>query len=148
MFRPLSSPTGRLMAGLAITLAAVGIFSSWTLWRIAGLQDLQTHIVERNRRDSLQLLRIQNDLNQLGLVTRDMLSGEEPYPVEAWRPQFERMKRDLADGLATEQRLAPADRSADRERYLADSLRQFWSTLDQAFALAAGGHDRDAREMI
>jgi len=136
------------MAGLAITLAAVAVFSSWTLWRIAGLQDLQTRIVDRSRRDSLQLLRIQNDLNELGLAMRDMLSGDEPYPMQAWRAQFERMKRDLADGFQTEQKLAPAERSPDREHYLADSLHQFWSTLDQAFALAAAGHENNAREIV
>src|SRR5579884_2952746 len=148
MFRQLSSPTGRLMAGLAVTLAAVAVFSSWALWQIAGLRDLQTRIVDRSRRDSLQLLRIQNDLNQLGLVMRDMLAGDEPYPLEAWKPQFERMKLDLADALETERRLAPAERSPDRQHYLADSLAQFWSTLDQAFAAAAAGHDQQARQMI
>jgi len=136
------------MAGLVVTLAAVAVFSSWALWQIAGLRDLQTRIVDRSRRDSLQLLRIQNDLNQLGLVMRDMLAGDEPYPLEAWKPQFERMKLDLADALETERRLAPAERSPDRQHYLADSLAQFWSTLDQAFAAAAAGHDQQARQMI
>lgn len=148
MFRPFSSPTGRLVAGLAVTLAAVAIFSCYALWQISGLSDLQTRIVDRNRRDSLQLLRIQNDLNQLGLVMRDMLSGDEPYPMEAWKGQFARMKLDLADALRTESRLAPAERSPDRQHYLADSLNQFWSTLDQAFVLAANGNERDAREMV
>jgi signal transduction histidine kinase len=136
------------MAGLVVTLAAVAVFSSWTLWQLAGLKDLQTRIVERNRRDSLQLLRIQNDLGELGQVLRDMLSGDEPYPMEAWRAQFERIKRDLADALQTERGLAPAQRSPDRENYLAHSLAQFWSTLDQAFALAAAGQEQTAREMI
>jgi signal transduction histidine kinase len=136
------------MAGLAVTLAAVAVFSSWTFWQIARLEDLQTRIVDRNRRDSLQLLRIQSDLDQLGLVMRDMLSGDEPYPMDAWKAQFERLKRDLDDGLRTEQRLAPAERSPDRQHYLTDSLTQFWSTLEQAFALSAAGHEREGREMI
>ena len=148
MSRPLSSPTGRLMAGLAVTLAAVAIFSSYALWQIAGLRDLQTRIVDRNRRDSLQLLRIQNVVNQLGLTMRDMLSGEEPYPMQAFKPQFDRMKRDLDDALHTERRLAPPERSSDRENYLADSLAQFWSTLDQAFALAASGKEPAARKIV
>ena len=148
MSRPFSSPTGRLMAGLAVTLAAVATFSCWTLWKIRGLQDLQTRIVDRNERDSLQLLRIQNDVNSLGLTMRDMLSGDEPYPLEAWKPQFARMKSDLDDALRIERRLTPAERSPDRENYLADSLAQFWSTLDQAFALAAAGRDHDAREIV
>ena len=64
MKKPVASPTGRLLAGLAVTLAAVGVFSFYALRQIRGLEDLQTRTVERNRKDSLQLLRIQNDLNE------------------------------------------------------------------------------------
>ena len=42
---------------------------SWYISRqISGLRRLQTELTDRNRRESLQLLRIQNDLNQLGLA--------------------------------------------------------------------------------
>jgi hypothetical protein len=37
-------------------------------------------MVDRNRKDSLQLLRVQNDLNSIGLAMRDMLEASEPYP--------------------------------------------------------------------
>jgi hypothetical protein len=51
---------------------------SWYISRqIARLRVLQTDMTDRNRRDSLQLLRIQNDLNQLGLAMRDMLDGDQ-----------------------------------------------------------------------
>ena len=53
------SPSRRLILGLAVTLAAVAVFSFYALRQIAGLRDLQTRTVDRNRRDSLQLLRIQ-----------------------------------------------------------------------------------------
>jgi hypothetical protein len=99
MKKSVVSPTGRLLAGLAVTLAAVGVFSINALHQIRGLEDLQTRTVDRNRKDSLQLLRIQNDLNELGHAMRDMLDGDEPYPLAAWKPQFDRTRADLADAL-------------------------------------------------
>src|SRR5580704_11184339 len=89
MTKSIDSPTGRLLAGLAVTLAAVGVFSFYALRQIRGLEDLQTRIVDRNRKDSLLLLRIQNDLNQLGIAMRDMLYGDEHYPLAAWKRQFD-----------------------------------------------------------
>ena len=88
MKKSVASPTGRLLAGLAVTLAAVGVFSFYALRQIRGLEDLQTRTVDRNRKDSLQLLRIQNDLNELGHAMRDMLDGDEPYPLQAWKPEW------------------------------------------------------------
>jgi hypothetical protein len=38
-----------------------------------------------NRQESLQLLRIQDDLNQLPLAMRDMLDSTEPYPLSHGR---------------------------------------------------------------
>ncbi len=52
--------------GLIITLAAVVACSGYITWQISGLRELQNNLVDRNRKDSLQLLRIQNDLNTLG----------------------------------------------------------------------------------
>jgi len=75
MTKSIDSPTGRLLAGLAVTLAAVGVFSFYALRQIRGLEDLQTRTVDRNRKDSLQLLRIQKDLNDLGIAMRDMLAS-------------------------------------------------------------------------
>ena len=48
--------------------------------------------MDRNRTDSLLLLRIQNGLNSLALAMRDMLEGSEPYPLTAWRAQFQRIR--------------------------------------------------------
>src|SRR5713226_7477990 len=118
----LSSPTSRLMAGLAVTLAVVGLFSWYALEQIAGLKDLQTQLVDRNRRDSLQLLRIQNNLHSLGLAMRDMVNGDEPYGIEAYRGQFASTRSDLEDALRLEKELAPVERSPDRQAYFAQSL--------------------------
>jgi signal transduction histidine kinase len=146
MKKSVVSPTGRLMAGLAVTLGAVGIFSINALHQIRGLEDLQTRTVDRNRKDSLQLLRIQNDLNGLGHAMRDMLDGDEPYPLAAWKPQFDRTRADLADALRLEAQLAPATRNANPQRYLADSLTQFWTSAARMFEIAVGreGPARDA----
>jgi signal transduction histidine kinase len=62
------SPTTALLLGLVITLATVVAYSWYISGQISGLRRLQTELTDRNRRDSLQLLRIQNDLNQLALV--------------------------------------------------------------------------------
>ena len=148
MSKPLSSPAIPLLAGLAVTLAAVTVFSWYTLHQIAGLRNLQTQIVDRNRKDSLQLLRIQNDLNSLGLAMRDMLGNDEPYPLQAWKGQFDRIQSDLDDALRAERQLAADDRGSSRQVYLADSLSQFWTSADQIFALAASGNTTQARGFI
>ena len=70
------SPTKRLLIGFAITLLAAILYSGYTLRQVRMLRALQTETVDRNRKDSLQLLRIQNSLNSLAVAFRDMLSGE------------------------------------------------------------------------
>jgi len=154
MTKSIDSPTGRLLAGLAVTLAAVGVFSFYALRQIRGLEDLQTRTVDRNRKDSLQLLRIQNDLNQLGIAMRDMLYGDDPYPLAAWKKQFDSKLNDLDDALVVEAQLAPGAREAQRQRYLAESLAQFRTSAARMFAIAVPGapgqreQDRAARDMI
>ena len=142
------SPTRTLLGGLAVTLAAVCVFSWYALARIDGLRRLQTETIDRNRRDSLQLLRIQNDLHSLGISLRDMVEGSEPYPLTAWRPQFDRIRNDLADAVRTEASLAPAGRSETQEQDLQDSIRRFWSATANVFELAAAGHEDEARKHI
>ncbi len=80
---PHRSPTPGLFLGLIITLAAVVAYSAYITRQISGLRQLQNNLVDRNRKDSLQLLRIQNDLNLLALAMRDMLDNDEPYPLPA-----------------------------------------------------------------
>jgi signal transduction histidine kinase len=148
MRKPLKSPTARLLAGLAVTLAAVAVFSWYALQQISRLRDLQTQTVDRNRKDSLQLLRIQNDLHTLGFAMRDMINGDEPYPLEAWKGQFDRTRADLADALRTESQLAPAERSPARQAYFRSSLAQLWISAGQVFALARGGDQEHARDLV
>jgi len=70
------SPTIGLVLGLLITFSAVLAYSAYITWQVTGLRKLQTDLVDRNRKDSLQLLRIQNDLNLLAVAMRDMVSSE------------------------------------------------------------------------
>jgi len=142
------SPTVRLLAGLAITLSAVALYSGYTVKQLHGLERLQGGIIDRNRADSLLLLRIQNNLNSLGLAMRDMLEGSEPYPLTAWQAQFRRIRTDLEDAMAREAQSSPLDRDAEQRKYLSDSLGQFWDALDRIFALAQSGQEAEARTLI
>ncbi len=141
------SPTAGLFLGLIITLAAVVAYSWYTTQQIAGLRALQNNIADRNRKDSLQLLRIQNDLNSIALAMRDMLDNDEPYPLTAWSAQFQRIRSDLDAALRIEEELAPSHRTPEQRQYLQQSLAQFWDAVDRTFALAQDKPD-EARNQI
>ena len=145
---PGGSPTPRLLIGLVITLAAVVAYSFYITRQISGLRELQQNLVDRNRRDSLQLMRIQNDLNQIALAMRDMLDADEPYPLTAWTAQFQRIRVDLDDAIKLEEQLSVAIRTPDQRAYLRDSLAQFWDAVDRMFLLAQNGRDQEARTQI
>lgn len=132
----------RWFAGLLVSLAALAVYAVYTGSQIGKLRELQTEIIDRNRMDSLLLVRIQNNLNTLGLAMRDMLDANEPYPLAAWRSQFQRIRVDLEDAVAREARFAPSIRTEDQARFLAWSMDQFWAALDRVFELA----ERDEQE--
>jgi signal transduction histidine kinase len=142
------SPTTALLLGLIITLAAVVAYSWYITRQIRGLRQLQTELADRNRKDSLQLLRIQNDLNSIGLAMRDMLDGEQPYPLTAWSSQFDRLRLDLDDALRREEQVAPLARTSDQRMFLGNAFSQFWAAVDQMFALARERRETDARTQI
>jgi signal transduction histidine kinase len=142
------SPTTALLFGLIITLATVVAYSWYISQQISGLRRLQTDLTDRNRRDSLQLLRIQNDLNQIGLAMRDMLDSGEPYPLTAWSDQFARIRTDLDDALKRQGEVALTRQTPEQRRYLADSVAQFWDASDRIFLLARDGRPEEAREQI
>ena len=146
--QPSRSPTAGLLFGLVLTLVAVLVFAYYMTNQLAGLRALQSDMVDRNRKDSLQLLRVQNDLNSIALAMRDMLDAREPYPLTAWTAQFERIRGDLDAALKIEDSFAPALRTTDQRTYLNQSLAQFWDAVDRMFALAASGKEKEAREQI
>lgn len=145
---PERSPTFGLLLGLLITLSAVVAYSAYIIWQVTGLRKLQTELVDRNRKDSLQLLRIQNDLNLLAVDMRDMVSGDEPYPLTAWSAQLDRIRTDLDDAMRLEAGFAAASRTPEQSAFLTSSFNQFWGAVDRVFALARGGKEKEAREQI
>jgi signal transduction histidine kinase len=147
------SPTTPLYIGLVITLAVVVAYSAYVTKQIAGLRQLQNNLIDRNRKDSLQLLRIQNELNSVGISMRDMLDTgtldpSQRHSLTAWQPQFERMRVDLEDAFRREQQVSPEGRTPDQQRYLLTSLGQFWNGVEQTFNLARHGQEKQAREQV
>jgi signal transduction histidine kinase len=145
---PSRSPTTALLLGLVITLATVVAYSWYISGQISGLRRMQSDLTDRNRRDSLQLLRIQNDLNQLALAMRDMLDTTEPYPLTAWSAQFDRIRVDLDDALKQQGEVALARQTPEQRQFLATSLSQFWNAVDRIFELAGSGQEAEARTQI
>ncbi|MCW5978396.1 MAG: sensor histidine kinase [Bryobacteraceae bacterium] len=144
----LFSPTSRSLVGLAVTLLAVGLFSWYALRQVEGLSDLQTRIIDRNRRDSLQLLRIQNNLQNLGFSMRDMTTRTAGYPVAAWKAEFERTRFDLDDAFRIEHELGPTSRSDQQQQFLEDSVSQFWAAAERAFQLSGEGREEQAQALV
>ena len=99
----LSTALAGLAQGLVVTLAAVGVFSLFTLDQLSGLKRLGSDIVDRNRRDSLQLIRIQDDISQLGLALRDAATG-----CWAWR---QRPEARIGPSFTPSQPMSRGDRS-------------------------------------
>jgi signal transduction histidine kinase len=115
------------------TIAGIG---AYTYSEVRRLRDEQTAISERNRKDSLQLLRIQNDLASLAVLMRDMIDRTEPYPLPGWQPAFDRVRQDLAQATALEQELAPAARDAAQQARLAQSVDAYWRDVTAMFVLS------------
>src|ERR1700677_1355396 len=150
---PERSPTAGLLLGLMITLAAVVAYSAYITWQVSGLRKRKAELIDRNRKDSLQLLRIQNDLNLLAVAMRDMIDNDEPYPLTAWSAQFQRIRTDLDDAMRIEAALAPTtlaptSRTLEQSASLSSSLAQFWDAVDRVFVLASSGQEKDARAQI
>lgn len=138
------SPTTVLLLGLIFTLAAVALYSRYITSQMSRLQELQTDLVDRNRRDSLQLIRIQDDLNSVAHAMRDMLDGGTSYPLTAWEAQFDRIEADLADALRIQDETAVSHRLPEQQNYLRNSMTQFWDAMGRMFALAREGRETEA----
>src|SRR5436305_1750061 len=141
------SPTVRLLFGLFVTLAAVTIFSWYALTQLNGLRKLQTDTIDLNRHDSLLLLRVQNDLNTLGLALRDMSELQPSSDVAEYRAEFTHLRSDLEEAIQEEGQLAPATRAPDEQAQLVESLKHFWQISERVFATANAGHEAAAKEL-
>lgn len=142
-----TSPTVRLLFGLFVTLAAVTIFSWYALAQLNGLRKLQSDTIDLNRHDSLLLLRVQNDLNALGLALRDMSEVQPSSEIAEYRADFASLRADLEEAIQAEAQLAPVTRGADKQAQLLESLKHFWQTSEQVFATANAGHENAAKEL-
>jgi signal transduction histidine kinase len=140
------SPWRTLAVGVALAVCTIAGIGAYTYAEVRRLRDEQTAISERNRKDALQLLRIQNDLAALAVLMRDMVDGTEPYPLHGWAPAFDRVKRDLAEAAALEQSLAPAVREPAQQARLIQSIDAYWSDLERMFEI--GRTDEAAARQI
>src|ERR1700757_4979816 len=138
------TPTFRLLAGLAVTLSAVAVYSAYTVYQLRALERLQAATIDRNRTDSLLLLRIQKDLNDVALNLRDMLDQSEGYPLTAFRASMTRLHTDLADAMEREAKSPPV--GSESRAYLASRMNEFWSAKDSVFTLAESGQTQKAAD--
>jgi len=136
------------LVGLGVTLAAVAVYFGFTLDQVRGLQRLQVETVDRNRRDSLQLVRIQNDLFQIGLALHEMAESGDPLPLTTHHAEMNRLHADLDAAIALEHDLVPSSRTRDQQDVLEASVRRFWDDMDQMWMLARDGRENEARTLI
>lgn len=142
------SPTIRLLLGLLVTLGAVMVFSWYALYQLSELQKLQRQTIDLNRHDSLLLLRIQNDLNRVGLKLRDMTESPPPAGIAAYQHEFAVLREDLEEAITEETKLQPQTRRAGQQASLLHSLQQFWRLCDQVFREASTGRESAARNLV
>jgi signal transduction histidine kinase len=145
--RPIPSPTFRLGLGLCVILSAFVIFAIYATRQVRWLEDFQTNVVARNRRASLQLLRLQNDAYLLAISLHDLAQVSNAYPLRDSLPEFTRLESDMQDALAREGKVAVSTPLSDGKRArLAIALQQFRASTDQVFSLAASGDEARVRQ--
>ncbi|PYV21751.1 MAG: hypothetical protein DMG27_19945, partial [Acidobacteria bacterium] len=92
----------RLLVGLCVVLSIFIVFAVYTIHEIRWLEDYQVNVVQKNRKASLELLRLQNDAYLLAISLRDMTAARARYPIHEWRPEFVRIRRDMDDAVRLE----------------------------------------------
>lgn len=143
-----NSPSNRLILGAIVTLAIIASYAGYTLRSVQQLRTVQDQTIDRNRKASLQLIRIQSDLSALTFALRDMLESADGYPLEAWSAQMARIHDNLEDALKAELALSKAWRNPQQAEYLATSFQQFWAAMDQVFIWARNKEEVRARAFI
>jgi signal transduction histidine kinase len=143
------SPSVGLGLGLCVSLTIFLIFAAYTIHEIRWLEDFQVNVVQKNRKASLQLLRLQDDTYELAVSLRDMTLPESRYPIFYWKGEFTRVRQDMDEALRLEGQYAANTAAGDeKRRQLGDVLDDFWLSADVAFKLADQGHEATARYMI
>ncbi len=144
----MASPSNRLILGAIATLLIIGAYAAYTLRSVQRLRQVQTETIDRNRKASLQLIRIQSDLNALAFALRDMLEVSDGYPLSAWSGQLSRIHDNLDDALKAEFSLSKSWRNPQQANYLKSSFQQFWAAMDQVFLWARNNEETRARAFI
>ncbi len=144
----MASPSNRLILGAIATLLIIGAYAAYTLRSVQQLRQVQTETIDRNRKASLQLIRIQSDLSALTFALRDMLEASDGYPLIAWSAQLTRIHDNLDDALKAEFALSKSWRNPQQASYLNSSFQQFWAAMDQVFLWARNNEDVRARAFI
>jgi signal transduction histidine kinase len=142
------SPTVRLLLGLLFTVGAVMGFSLYALHQVHRLRKLQTDTIDLNRHDSLLLLQVQNDIQDIGLKLRDMIEvANRSGNISVYQADFNTIRHHLQQSVEKESALRPITRTGLRSE-LAAVLGQFWTTFDRALAAASVGRQRSAMRLV
>ncbi len=131
------SPVTWLVLGVLMAALMVVAASIYARVEVRRLRDEQVTLTERLRLDTLQLIRIDNNVATIEDTLRDMTDRSEPYPLLAWQQTFERLRVDLDQALARERALAPVARPAAQARQLDDAVRRLWETRRSRFRRGA-----------
>lgn len=143
------SPSTRLWIGLCIILSIFLVFVIYSSREIRWLENFQANVVERNRKDSLQLQRLQKDAYLLAISLRDVALPNGRYPISDWEPEFTGIQNDMENAAMLEGRFAVDTlASHDKRVQLRHALTDFGRTADKVFALARQGRTAEARNMI
>lgn len=149
LLKQIPSPSRRLWAGLCVILSIFVVFAVYSIHEVRGLEDFQANVVQRNRKASLRLLRLQNDAYLLAESTSDMAVLESRVPIIDWRPEFARLRNDMSDAARQESQFAVSTPASDDKRaQLRGALADFGIVVDQVFALAQSGNEAAARKLI
>ena len=149
LLKEIPSPSRRLWLGLCVILSIFVVFTAYTIYEVRWLEDYQVNVVQRNRKASLQLLRLQNDTYLLAISMRDMAVGQSNYPILDWRSEFNRIRGDMNDASKQEREFAVSTAASDDKRIqLRSALDDFWKASDQIFSLAQSGQEAGARSQI
>ncbi len=143
------SPSQRLWVGLCIILSIFVVFAFYAFHEVRWLEDFQVNVVQKNRKASLQLLRLQNDAYALAISLQQLAQLPARYPIAEWRPELTRLRNDMEDAAQLESTYAVTMSAADSKRaQLRIAFEDFWRSLDHAFAVAEGGQEETARRLV
>jgi signal transduction histidine kinase len=120
-----TSPMPRLVLGLVGTLLTVAVFALYGLAQLDGLRQLQKNTIDKNRADSLQLLRIQNTLNYMGATLAHTSTAR--HQTASWQAEFRRMRADFEAALRIENSLVVRPENGD----LLAAFEAFWCAADE-----------------